>query len=618
MSDNAHLAEQLDLISKLLELNGADSFRASANARAARAIEAWPADICAVARDRGKPALMEIEGIGPKLADKIIEYSRDGRIKELDELRATTPAGLLDIMQVPGLGPKTVRMLWQEAQVVDRASLQRIIDDGTILTLPRMGAKAVEKIKASLALHVEAAQRLRLGPASAVADRVLAALRPIVGDSPMAFAGSLRRGKDTVGDIDVLLATDDAKISKAAHEAFITMKGVTGVVAGGSAETRTSVQMLVGFSSRWDESDDSTPATGQAGPRVQVDLRIMPRASFGAAIMYFTGSKEHNVAMRQRSLDRGLTLNEYGLFPEDTSTTEAPHKRGIAPVASETEEAIYNALGLRFIAPELRENAGELSAFALDTPPASTPAALVSLSDIRAELHSHTTASDGVLSIVALASEAKRRGFHTIAVTDHSKSSVIAGGLSPERLRAHIRAIHDARNEIEGITILAGSEVDILSDGSLDYDDDLLAALDVVVASPHAALTQDSTTATKRLLRAIEHPLVHILGHPTGRLVLRRAGLSPDMATLVAAAKQHSVALEINAHWMRLDLRDTHVRQSVDAGCVLAINCDVHHPEDFDNLKFGVQTSRRGWLPRDRCINTWDAPKLHAWLKAKR
>jgi len=645
MSDNAHLAEQLDLIAKLLELNGADSFRASANARAARAVEAWPADISAIARDQGKPALMEIEGIGPKLADKIIQYACDGRMKELDELRATTPAGLLDIMQVPGLGPKTVRMMWQEANVVDRASLQRIIDDGTILTLPRMGAKSVEKMKASLALHAQAAQRLRLGPASVVAERVMNALRTVIGESPMAFAGSLRRGKETIGDIDILLATDDAKITKAAHQAFITLKGVTGVLAGG--ETRTSVQMLVDFASRWDETA-AEEGVASSGPRVQVDLRIVPTTSFGAALMYFTGSKEHNVALRQRALDLGLTLNEYGLYPDDKDAAEPPHKRSVRPLASETEASIYHALGLRFIPPEVRENSGELTIYALEasapppspkpksrgavtktTPPAAPasaphlaspaePPTLVSVNDIRSELHAHTTASDGVLTIIALASEAKRRGFHTIGVTDHSKSSAIAGGLSADRLRAHIRAIHQAREEVSGITILAGSEVDILSDGSLDYDDELLAKLDIVIASPHAALSQEPAAATKRLLRAIEHPLVHVLGHPTGRIVLRRAGLAPDMATLIAAAKQHNVALEINAHWMRLDLRDTHVRQSVDAGCVLAINCDIHHPDDFDNLRFGVLTARRGWLPRERCINTWEAPKLHAWLKTKR
>jgi histidinol phosphatase-like PHP family hydrolase len=282
-------------------------------------------------------------------------------------------------------------------------------------------------------------------------------------------------------------------------------------------------------------------------------------------------------------------------------------------VAGADEEGIYAALKVAFPQPEQREDRGEFDV--------KQPTRLIELADIKAELHAHTTASDGAMTIEQLARMAHARGFHTIAVTDHSQSSTIAGGLKPDRLRKHIDDVHSVHAKLHkelGITVLAGSEVDILADGSLDYKDDLLAQLDVVVASPHAALTQDTEAATKRLLKAIEHPLVHILGHPTGRLVMRRGGLSPDMARLFAAAKQHNVAMEINAHWMRLDLRDTHVRQAVNAGCVIAIDCDVHAPSDYDNLRFGVMTARRGWLTADMCINTWDAKKLHAWLKSKR
>jgi len=351
-------------------------------------------------------------------------------------------------------------------------------------------------------------------------------------------------------------------------------------------------------------------------PTVQVDLRVIPAEAWGAALMYFTGSKEFNVRLRQRALDMGFTLNEYGLFEDDDPKKELapPHKRGIKPVASATEEAIFAKLGLPFIPPELREDKGEIEFAAKHQ---AAPAVL-ELSDVVAELHSHTTASDGVLSIAELAIEARRRGFHTIAVTDHSQSSAIAGGLKPDALRKHIAAVRAAAKADDSIAILSGSEVDILADGRLDYDDDLLAELDVVVASPHTALSQDSSTATKRLLAAITHPLVHILGHPTGRLVLRRRGLEPDMAAIIAAAKEHDVALEINAHWMRLDLRDTHVRAAVDAGCLIAINCDVHEPGDFDNLGYGVSTGRRGWLPPAQCINCWPAKKLHAWLRSKR
>jgi len=263
--------------------------------------------------------------------------------------------------------------------------------------------------------------------------------------------------------------------------------------------------------------------------------------------------------------------------------------------------------------PEVREDRGEFEAYAAG----SVRVPLVEVADIKAELHAHTTASDGFLSIVELARAAKARGFHTIAVTDHSRSSGVANGLSAERLLAHIDAIHAARALVPGIRILAGSEVDILVNGGLDYPDEILAKLDVVVASPHVALTQDPQSATRRLLKAIENPYVHVLGHPTGRLINKRAGLSPDMPALFAAAAKHKVALEVNCHWMRLDLRDTHVRAAIDAGCTIAINCDVHDAVDFDNVRFGVETARRGWCTRERCVNTWDEAALATWLKSK-
>jgi DNA polymerase (family X) len=338
----------------------------------------------------------------------------------------------------------------------------------------------------------------------------------------------------------------------------------------------------------------------------QVDLRVLPRESWGAAMMYFTGSKEHNVRLRERALKLGYTLNEYGLYPLDGSD-EPPHKRGLTPVAGATEHDVFKALGVPWVPPEMREDSGELALEAM--PP------LIELGDIKAELHAHTTASDGELSIEELAARAKERGFHTLAITDHSRSSAIANGLSIDRLMLHIEAVRKADEKIKGITLLAGSEVDILADGTLDYPDTVLSELDVVVASAHTALSQEPEAATKRLLKAVKHPMVHILGHPTGRLVLRRTGLSPDMGAIISAAIEHDTALEINAHWMRLDLRDVHVRQAVKAGALIAIDCDVHEAGDYDNLRFGVQTGRRGWLTATQCINTWPAKKLHEWLK---
>lgn len=610
MSFNAAAAERLERIGVLMDLLGEDSFRAAAHARAARAL----ADLARDASTLHKDELVAIQGIGAKTADKIIEFARTGAIAELDELAAKVPKGLLDVLAIPGLGPKTVRTLWQQGGVTDIASLQKIIDDGSILALPRMGAKSVDKIRESLAFAQQHASggRTWLGLALPLGERVAALVRALPGVARAEYAGSLRRGKETIGDIDVLVALAPGAEPAAVAGAFRGLPGVVRVLASG--DHKSSVMMdLHADMGRWAGDDDAGSSPNAPSAVLQVDLKIVPPESFGAALMYFTGSKEHNVAMRQRALDRGMTLNEYGLFPEDHQPTP-PQSRGIAPVAAREEIDVFHALGLPFIPPEAREHRGELAL-------AETPR-LLELADIRAELHAHTTASDGAMSIEELARAAHARGFHTIAVTDHSKSSAIAGGLSPERLKAHILAIRQAQSRLHDagvpIRLLAGSEVDILADGTLDYDDDLLAQLDLVVASPHASTRQDPATATARLLRAIRHPLVHILGHPTARLINRRPGLSPDIDALVHAAAEARTALEINAHWLRLDLRDFHARAAVDAGCMIAVDCDVHRPEDFDNLRFGVLTARRGMVTPDRCVNAMDATALAGWLRAKR
>jgi DNA polymerase (family 10) len=617
MSTNEALARRLHEMSVLMDLLGEDSFRASAHARAARAVEAYPGDIASIAAD--KDALLKVEGIGPKLAGKIQEFCMTGAIIEHAELVSKVPAGLLPLTEVSGLGPKTLRAIWQNGGVTDLASFEKGLSDGSIAALPRMGEKSVEKLKKAVEFFKSqratggaegggggGSTRLLLGFALPIAEAVVEHLKEHAARTTrVAFAGSLRRGRETIGDIDILATHGDEKEAARLTEAFCTMKGVISVISSGP--TRSSVRMgLAGEFGRWGK-------TAEAGSVVQVDLKLVPTDSWGAALMYFTGSKEHNVALRERARKQKMTLNEYGLFPEDDPDRklDPPQKRGVKPVCSgATEEAIYAALGVPYIPPEIREARGELTL-------KQTPR-LIELADVRAELHAHTTASDGRMSILELAEEAKRRGFHTIAVTDHSRSSAVAGGLTVERLLEHIDAVRAARSKIKGITILAGSEVDILADGRLDYPDEILAQLDVVVASPHAGLSQDPASATARLLRAIEHPMVHILGHPTGRQLGRRPGLAPDMAAIYAAAKKHDVALEINTHWIRLDLRDAHIHGAVQAGCLLAIDSDVHERLDYDNLKFGILTARRGWLTPEKCINTWDAKDLHAWLKRKR
>jgi len=596
MSFNAELAARFEQISRMLELTGANPFRVNAHAKAARVIGDLHTDLGPIAED--VKALMEIEGVGKGTAEKIGEYKRTGRIQEHEDLKREIPAGLLPLMDVPGLGPKTVALMWKERGITDEAGLRRAIEDGSILTLPRMGAKTVENIRASLAFKETSGRRLSLGIAMPIAEAIVARLERVRGVEQVAYAGSLRRGRDTIGDIDILVATADPD---AASDAFVAMPGVTKVLAKG--ESKSSVRLSISGAdfARW--GGDGADAGG-----VQVDLKVVPVSSWGAAMMYFTGSKEHNIRLRERALKKGLTLNEYGLYPDDGGK-EPPQKRGVKARASRTEESIYKALGVAWVQPEIREDAGE---FDVDEAPA-----LVEVGDIRSELHAHTTASDGSLSLEELVAGAKARKFHTIAVTDHSKSSAQAGGLDENRLRAQRRQIEKLREASPGIEILCGCEVDILADGRLDFDDDFLAGLDVVVASPHVALAQDPKKATARLIRAIENPYVHILGHPTGRLINRRKGLEPAMGEIIAAAVEHDVALEINAHWMRLDLRDTHVRAAVEAGAKIAIDCDVHEASDFDNLRYGVLTGRRGWLTAGSCINTWTRARLHKWLVSK-
>ncbi len=584
-------------MSQMIELLGGDRFRVNAHAKAARVLKDTTADIESLANDGDTKSLVALEGIGKGTASKLIELAQNGTMSEYDELRDQIPKGLMDVLEIPGLGPKTVKLMWDEKNVESIEDLLKIIEDGTILELPRMGQKTVDNIKESIEFMAQSGGRLHIGIAQGVADRFVEMMSAVKGTTKCAFAGSLRRGKETIGDIDILIATSDPE---AAREAFTNAKGVMKVLANG--EKKASIRVAIeDESSRWGAEDNTA---------LQIDLRIVDEGAWGAALMYFTGSKEHNVRLRERAIKQGMTLNEYGLFKDDGSDKTPPQDRGEKPLACKTEEAIYTTLGVPYFPPTIREDRGEIN---LDKTPE-----LIQIEDIKSELHSHTTASDGKMSIEESAAIAKSRGFHTLAITDHSQSSAVAGGLSPERLRKHIKAVREANKKIEGITILPGSEVDILVDGTLDYDDDLLAELDVVVASPHAGLRAKPKQATKRLLKAIEHPLVHIIGHPTGRLIERRPGLEPDMNEIFAAALEHNVALEINSHWMRLDLRDIHVRAAVEAGCLIAIDCDVHRDDDYENIRFGILTGQRGWLTPERCLNTWSKQRLHKWLGSKR
>lgn len=580
MSGNRALAGVFEELAALMEIAGHNAFKVNANRRAARVLEALDRDVSEMVRNDEN--LQQLDGIGAGSASKITQWCTEGRIEELEALRVEVPRGLVALLGVPGLGPKTVGRLWHELDIVDRDGLLRAIDDGSLASLPRMGAKTIANIADALAFTADGAERTLMGIAMPLAEALIERLSGVKGVGRLEYAGSLRRGCETIGDIDILATADDPA---ALVTAFTEAPDVVKVLAAG--DTKASVRLEVG---------------------IQVDLRIVEPEQYGAALMYFTGSKEHNVVLRERAQQSGRRLNEYGLFPDDGEDTP-PQQRGIAPEVAGDEQAIYAALGLPWHPPELREERDDVDA---------EPPTLVEVSDIRAELHAHTRASDGHLTIAELVDQARARGFHTIAITDHSISQVQANGLSPERLETHITEIREENERRNDITVLAGSEVDILPDGTLDYDDDLLAQLDIVVASPHAALRQSPPEATARLIKAIEHRLVHIIGHPTGRMIGQRPGLEPDMHALCAAAAEHGTALEINCSPRRLDLRDRHVRLALEAGCEIAIDTDAHAAEHFDNLRYGVLTGRRGGLTAQACINTWPADRLAQWLARSR
>jgi len=581
MATNAEVAAAFEELAVLSEILGANVFKVNAFRKAARAVEA----LAGTATAMELAALKEIDGLGASTAAKVLEFGRTATMSELEELRAQVPPGLKEVLAIQGIGPKTARALWTDAGVVDLATLKAAIESGAVAKLPRMGAKTIDNMKEAIAFAETARGRIRIGEAMPLADALVAELGALPFVARIAYAGSLRRGRETIGDLDILAAATDPK---RLMDAFVGRAEVARVL--GHGDTKSSVLTKSG---------------------VQVDLRVVPLDRFGAALMYFTGSKEHNIALRERAIGQGMRLNEYGLFRENA---QGSVDEGALPVAAASEEEVYAALGLDWVPPTMREDRGEVAAFARG---AAHPAC-ISIADIRAELHCHTVASDGSMSIDEIVARARDRGFHTIAITDHSKSQFQANGLDEARLRAHIEAIHAARARFPGMQIWAGSEVDILSDGTLDYADDLLAELDWVVASPHAALKQEPKVATERLLKAIAHPLVHVIGHPTGRIVNGRPGLEPAMDELYAAAKEHGTALEINSHHMRLDLRDTHIRAAAEAGCLLAIDCDVHGPEDFDEIRFGILAAQRGWLPPAQCLNCMTAEALDAWRRRKR
>ena len=577
MSANASIATLFNQIADALEVLGENQFKVMAHRKAARMLEDLSDDVAELCKNDPEK-LKSIDGLGASSVQKIQEFVATGKIKAHEEALAKLPPGLIDVLRVPGLGPKTVKLLWDQGGVTDLATLKSQLASGALEKLPRMGAKTLQNISENIAFLETASDRVRLGDAMPIAQTFVSQLGAIKGVTQAEYAGSMRRGRETIGDIDLLVATEDPA---PVMQFFCAHPLVAKVLVSG--DTKSSVRLNSGL---------------------QVDLRVVPAMNWGAALLYFTGSKDHNVILRERAIERSMRLNEYGLFADDGDETP-PQQRGVKPVASKTEQEIYAKLGLEWITPELRESHGEFEK--------NITTQLISVDDIRRELHCHPTASDGVLSIEQLIETAKSRGFDAIAITDHSRSSAQANGLSVERLREHAANIHAASAKIKGIHVLVGSEVDILADGHLDYPDDVLAELDWVVASPHTALKQSPEAATARLLAAIANPFVHVIGHPTGRILNGRPGLEPNMKVVISAAAKAGVALEINCNPARLDLRDALVRAAHEGGAMISINTDAHDSEHFDFLRYGILTARRAGLNSAGCVNAWSWKKFDAW-----
>lgn len=571
---NADVARVFNEVADLLEIQGEDAFRINSYRRVARTVADLATDVADIAA-RGE--LAQLPGVGKGSAGKIQELLRTGRLALREELAAKVPVSLLELLEIPGLGPKKAALLWKERGIQSLADLKAALAEGRLTGLKGFGAKSIEQIARGIEFRQRSAGRTRLGDAWALAEELRAALRAVPGVQRIETAGSLRRGCETVGDLDLLcIAADGPRVI----ERFTALPGVNEVLAAG--DTKGSVRI------GW--------PTGRA---IQVDLRVVPAESFGAAWQYFTGSKEHNVRLRELAVRRGWSLNEYGL-------TE-----GEKVLASATEEEIYAALGLPWVPPELREDRGEFE-------PGAVPADLLTEADIRGDLHMHTTASDGRNTIEEMADAARRRGYAYLCVTDHSGSSFIAGGLDAKRLRQHIRAVRAAAQGLRQITVWVGTEVDILADGRLDYPDELLAELDFVTASIHAGMGRDEEANTRRTLAALRNPYVNCIGHPTGRLINEREAMPLDIDAVAREAARTGTALEINAHPYRLDLNDRHVRRARELGATIVISTDSHATDQLDLMRFGVLTARRGGLRRGDVLNTRSAEEVQAFVAAKR
>jgi DNA polymerase (family 10) len=555
---NLAVSAVFEEIADRLAIQGANAFRIRAYSDAARMLQGLAPDVKQML-ERGDD-LTELPGIGPDLAAKIAEIVRTGKCALLGRLRREMPAAITDLLRVPGLGPKRVGTLWHKLDVKTPQQVLRAAREGRIQALAGFGEKIERQIEAAVAAQLSKKQRMKLAMAAQYADALVKHLEGAPGVDRVVAAGSFRRMRETVGDLDLLVT---ARKSNAAVERFVAYAEVEKVTAQG--ETRASVRLK---------------------PGLQVDLRVVSAESFGAALVYFTGSKAHNIALRRIAQGRGLKINEYGVF------------KGEKRIAGETEASVYRAIGLPLIPPELREDHGEIEAARADRLPR-----LVELKDLRGDLHAHTQATDGRNTLEDMAAAAQALGFEYLAITEHSRRQTMVHGLDPERLRKQIDVIESLNANGRGIRVLKGIEVDILDDGALDLPDSVLEELDLVVAAVHSNFGLSRARQSERILRALDNPCVTLLAHPSGRLIGEREPYDVDMLKIVRKAKAKGVHLELNAHPERLDLTDAHCRMAKDEGVLVAIDSDAHGTAEFANLRYGIGQARRGWLARRDVLN---------------
>ena len=572
--NHQELAQVFDNVADLLEIKGEVVYKVLAYRRAAESLRGFGQD-ANVTWKAGR--LRDIPGVGEAIAGKIDELLRTGQLEFYEKLKREIPEGLVELLAVPDVGPKKVALFWKKLDITSLAGLEAAARAGKLRDLAGMGEKSEAKVLAGIeSLARRATGRWPLGQAWPLAQVLLAFLRDLPGVEQAEVAGSLRRMKSTIGDLDFLVA---AKKAEPIMAAFVAHPLVVRIL--GQGPTKSSVEFSNGL---------------------QADLRVLPAARWGTLLQYFTGSKEHSVKLRELAVRNGLSLSEHAFTPEAGDE-----------ILCATEAEVYRTLGLAYIPPELREDRGEIEAALKGTLPR-----LVEVRDLQSELHSHTTWSDGGLSVREMAQAARARGLKCLAITDHSQSLGVTGGLTPERLRAQRREIDLVQGEMGGgFSLLQGAEVEIRADGQLDYNDDVLGDLDIVVASLHTSLRQPRDVVTARLLHAIENRHVDIIGHPTGRLLPDREGADLDMEAVLQAAAGSGVALEINANPARLDLDDIYAYRALELGCLLAINTDAHQPSHFDLAHFGVGIARRSWATSERVINTWPVEKLLHWLDAR-